>query len=457
MPEVDDGPIDLGDSMAYDQLATRFLVASSHKGVRTIHYWRDTFWLWSKHTPVYTPVPEKEMVDEILQWMRTKGLSSVLETANRVMACVRADTRRRDIENMPTWLGTKNSHVNHIALASGIVDPIDIVKGRNNILMKHTPLLFTRTKLPYKYVSGAPCVAWLSFLDECFPNDPEAIALLQEWFGYVLTPETKRQVALFLIGPENTGKSTTLRIMRALLGGVVNCTFLSADELGEDFALAAATNKTLVISDEMRKQVSSRTESVFKWFVGGLEMNNNDKYKSRMDNDKAPTARLVVAANEFPEFKDPTGAVYRRILPLRMDCIVPIHRRDPDLESRLRKELPGIFNWAIQGLKRLLRDGWTKCETGLSLMSHMRMRNQGWTGFLDDCVVASANSFTTNERLLDMWNKWTTANGVATKGITIDLLKGEIIKRVPTGELARMRVVKGGKQERGISGVRVAY
>ncbi len=36
-------------------------------------------------------------------------------------------------------------------------------------------------------------LAWLSFLKALWPDDPEAILALQEWFGYCLLPDTAQQ------------------------------------------------------------------------------------------------------------------------------------------------------------------------------------------------------------------------------------------------------------------------
>lgn len=444
------------ESMLYDRLARRYLVGVSYKGVRTLHYWRDSFWLWTKRKPVYVAHTEKEMIDAVLLSLRQQQISSLIDTASKVMACIRSDVRLRDVERMPAWLGTMNKHANHICLSNGVLDPMDIVKGRYNILMNHTPLLFTRTKLPYKYVATAECPRWLDFLGRTFKGDPDSIALLQEWFGYIITPDTSRNVALLLIGDGATGKSTILKVMGAMLGDTLNCTYLPADEMGEEYAMAAAQNKTLMISHEMKQKVSPRMESVFKWYVGGDAMNVNDKYKSRVDAEVKPTARLAIAANEFPEFHDTTGAIYRRILPLHCRHVVPPAERDLDLEVKLRRELSGIFLWAARGLKRLLDKGFSRSEAGLALLDRSRAINQGWVSFVEDCVSEVRDCFVSSGSIMVAYAKWCEANGMG-KVASIEVLKDEIRKKYPAVVERRMRSQVRGRQERGLLGVKVAY
>jgi putative DNA primase/helicase len=54
--------------------------------------------------------------------------------------------------------------------------------------LAHTPAFFTLNALPFGYSPGAPApVAWLAFLAQLWPEDPDAIATLQEIFGLSLT------------------------------------------------------------------------------------------------------------------------------------------------------------------------------------------------------------------------------------------------------------------------------
>ena len=51
-----------------------------------------------------------------------------------------------------------------------------------------------------------------------WPDDMDSIALLQEYFGYVLSGRTDMQKMLLLIGPTRSGKGTIARMLTALIG-----------------------------------------------------------------------------------------------------------------------------------------------------------------------------------------------------------------------------------------------
>ena len=64
-----------------------------------------------------------------------------------------------------------------------------------------------------------PPQAWLAFLDAAlWPDDPQSVETLQEWFGYCLTPDTRQQKMLLRVGPKRSGKGTVARVLKGLVG-----------------------------------------------------------------------------------------------------------------------------------------------------------------------------------------------------------------------------------------------
>jgi hypothetical protein len=81
----------------------------------------------------------------------------------------------------------------------------------------------------------------------------------------------------------------------------------------------------------------------------------NRKGMPPLTSIKLPT-RLMLLANEIPAFHDPSGALKRRLIVLRTEQSF-FGNEDIHLTSKLLKELPGILNWSIEGLKRLWSRG----------------------------------------------------------------------------------------------------
>ena len=66
-------------------------------------------------------------------------------------------------------------------------------------------------------------------------------------------------------------------------------------------------------------------------------------------------AKLIFNCNILPETEEYTNAFFRRFLIIKFDKIIEEKNQDKELANRIIKtELSGIFNWIIDGLKRLL-------------------------------------------------------------------------------------------------------
>ena len=64
---------------------------------------------------------------------------------------------------------------------------------------------------------------------------------------------------------------------------------------------------------------------------------------------------IVFSMNELPRFNDESPAFFRRVLLFRFGVVIPEERRDTTLAERIIKaELPGVFNWMMEGRRRLL-------------------------------------------------------------------------------------------------------
>jgi putative DNA primase/helicase len=90
--------------------------------------------------------------------------------------------------------------------------------SRPGVLYPPTPDYFNVIASSVHYDPDAPQpVLWLHYLEQVL-DDAEAIVCLQDWMGYLLTPDTSQQKILFVEGPKRSGKGTWARIIGALLG-----------------------------------------------------------------------------------------------------------------------------------------------------------------------------------------------------------------------------------------------
>lgn len=261
-------------------------------------------------------------------------------------------------------------------------DPLDLLPTRSGLLhlpsgdlLPATPELFTRNALDFAHDPAAPApVRWLAFLSEVWPGDDEAdcIAALQEFMGYLLTPNTSLQKALLIPGPKRSGKGTIGRIMGKLVGEA-NTVAPSLNSLGRsDFGLEPLLAKQLAIVSDMR--LSSRTDEAavaenLLRITGEDRVSVNRKHRSAME--VTLRARFVVMTNEVPKFADRSGALVSRfiVLPMRQSFF---GREDSGLTPALIGELPGILNWAMEGWRRVRARGRiTQPEAGRDVAMQM--------------------------------------------------------------------------------------
>jgi putative DNA primase/helicase len=297
------------------------------------------------------------------------------------------------IEQMPAWLGLSVAEVQDvIAFPNAMLDMGPCLLGDDPSILDTTPNWFSENVLPFNYDPQAICPEWLAFLADVL-SDEELIALVQEFFGLALTGDTSMQKALLLIGPPRSGKGTTLRQLVRIVGDA-NCASLRLTALGETFGLQALASKTLAVCPDAHLGRSADTVAVLerlKSIIGEDPQCIDRKFREPLANVRMRT-RFVLAVNNFPDLPDSSVAMRSRLL------LVPFGNsyegvEDRTLEARLADEAPGTVNWAIEGLKRLRRNGrFTEPAVSRDLMRDFCRLSSPVLAFVEDCCETGNDS-----------------------------------------------------------------
>jgi len=225
-----------------------------------------------------------------------------------------------------------------------------------------TPDIFVTSTLPYDYDPKAQCKLWRGFVREVFNGDQECHDLLQEWFGYNLIASNHMQSMMFLIGVRNSGKSTTVNVLRNLLGPR-RCSAISAEDLFHRFGLHSLVGRYAAIISEpgqLGRYNSQHVLQKIKQITGGDTVSIDRKFKDAIDVKLF--CRMTYADNFLPDFRDDSGAFLRRVnlLYFSNDRTQSEEGIDRQLGRKLAAETPGIAGWALEGLRRLIeRDYFT--------------------------------------------------------------------------------------------------
>jgi len=206
-------------------------------------------------------------------------------------------------------------------------------------LHDHTPRLFNTVAVPFPYDPAAPSpTRWLAFLEQLWPDDAEARAALQEWFGYTVSGDTRMHKILFMLGPFRSGKGTIARVLKALVGDANTCGPTLAS-LATNFGLQDLVGKSLAIVADARLGTSNENVVVERLLsISGEDSLTIDrKYKPHWFG-KLDT-RFMILSNELPAFGDASGAIATRFVVLTLTRSWLGHE-DHELTPSLLEELP---------------------------------------------------------------------------------------------------------------------
>jgi putative DNA primase/helicase len=322
-------------------------------GVLTLHYWRSGWWEWQ--TSHWKEIDDRAIRAKLysytehalyilgpksVPWSPTRRKISDLADALAAICILDGD------RDQPCWLDDRAEPGIIVAVANGLLD----VERRQ--LLPHSPLFFNQTSVPFAYDPNAPEPRrWLDFLGELWPDGADAIDVLGEWSGYVVSGRTDLHKILLMVGPTRGGKGAIARVLTAMVGRK-NVAGPTLNSLGGDFGLAPLIGKTLAVISDARfagRDAGVVVERLLS-ISGEDTLTVNRKYREQWTG-KLPS-RLHVSSNELPKLGDASTAIVGRIV-LLLTTRSWLGREDHGLEAALHAELPGILNWALDGLHRL--------------------------------------------------------------------------------------------------------
>jgi putative DNA primase/helicase len=381
-----------------------------HRG--EFHYWSGTCWpaaedrgvradlyRWLERAFCWKPTKDEP---ELVPFEPTRyKVANVLEA---LQAIVHFDAEIA----APTWLdGREQPPADRIvAMANGLLDL------RTRELSPRTPAFYSTHSLPFGFDPDAPTPKrWSRFLRELWPDDDESSETLAEIMGYVLSGDTRQQKMFLAVGPKRSGKGTIGRVLTGLLG-THNTAAPTLSGLTTNFGLAPLVGKPLAVISDAR--LGTRVDSMIAverlLSISGEDTLTIDRKYLEAWTGRLPT-RFLILTNEIPKFTDSSGALASRFVMLILDRSF-YGREDPTLTEQLLAEASGIFNWALEGLDRLLDRGYfVQPESAREAFRHLEDLSSPIGAFVRDlCVVGPAYDVDKNV-LYAAWKAWCEEEG----------------------------------------------
>lgn len=396
----------------------------------TLRNWRDEWWRWNGHS--YSPLSSGDLHAEVtatikhefdrlyLEHVRLPGMDDKAPQVHKVtrtrvydtINAIRGQCLWSGAILQPCWTTVTDRGTNCIGMANGILDIDRLLAGHEDVVYPHTPDWFSANCLNYDFNPTAKSKRWVSFLDRVMEHDVDRIALLQEWAGYLLLPDTSKQRFFVCEGEGANGKSVYCAAIEAMLGRQ-NVAHVPLEVFGQRFQLTPTLGKLANIAADVG-ELEKAAEGFLKSFTSGDSMQFDRKGLPPID--ATPTARLMIATNNRPRFSDRSSGIWRRMLFVPFQVTITDAERIFGMDKvewwQHSGELPGIFNWAIAGLHRLRETGkFTEPKLCKEAVDDYRLETNPARAFLSEHYCEVETCRVPAKELYSEYQKWCRESG----------------------------------------------
>lgn len=279
-------------------------------------------------------------------------------------------------------------------------------------LLQHHHSHYFTAQLGFEYDPKATCPTWDKFVDEVLVNDKhkpddKLIDFIQEAFGYSLTASVEHEISFWLIGEGANGKSTMLKVLEQLAGSAalqLNLGLLNRDK----YQLADLAAKRVVVCSESPD--TTVADSILKAIISGDTMSVRGIYGKPFS--LTPIAKVWWAMNNPPRVNDTSEGFWRKMKVIPFNRTFEYEERNKKLFTILKGEMSGIFNWALEGYKRLEQRGYfTECEQIEDATNRYRDESDAPKQFISECCKRGPDATVTSKELYRAYHAWCKESG----------------------------------------------
>jgi putative DNA primase/helicase len=270
---------------------------------------------------------------------------------------------------------------------------------------------FTLT-IPTAWDVQAECQAFTTTLAAAMP-DADDRELFRLFAGSILEPSSRLEAGLAVFGPSGTGKSTLIDSgIAEAIGGPASGTVsrVSLRQLcdPESYSLPSLEFSMVNIITE-GDALEVEESGNFKSIISGEPIECREIYgKPKVI---VTTAKLLLATNSLPRFRNGTDAEGRRLRLLNFDQVPATP--DPALKHRINAEGPGILRWMVEALQAVLglRDMPRGGASAKRVTDRFALSNDALGCFIGkECTLQQAG-WTPREELLAAFNEFADSHG----------------------------------------------
>jgi len=284
---------------------------------------------------------------------------------------------------------------------------------RTGTFRPHDPNDLCTHLAPVDYDSTAVGRAWEEHIRYAIP-DADTRRQLQRDLGVSLIGGTLQEALPIWYGQGANGKSTTARVLQAVLGsyaGTAAPNLLIQKRFAQHpTELADLKGKRLIFTTEVG--YGDRLDEVrVKQLTGG------DPIKARFMNQNffefQRTWTIFLLCNQKPTIIGNDHGIWRRIQLIPWTVIRPFNEQEPQdiIVSRLLEEAPAILRWLLDGLADWYDNRHWIAEKVSAATQEYQSEQDTVTEFIGDCCKKDPDGTVTMKRMYEAYVEWCDLQG----------------------------------------------
>lgn len=263
-----------------------------------------------------------------------------------------------------------------------------------------------------EYTDKADCPKWDEFLNDIFLGNQELVRFIQRAVGYSLSGHTSEQVLFVLYGNGRNGKSVFLDILNEVFGNYSTniqpqAIMASKNQSDASPEIAKLDGARLVTTTEPNEG-ERFDEGLLKQLTGGDRVSARKLYENEFEF--TPQFKLWMATNHKPYVRGRDEGIWRRFIIIPFDKQIPIHEIDRDLTNKLKRELPAIMRWCVDGFLEWQRIGLAEPAIIKEQREEYRVEMDSISTFIEECCEVDYKFKIAAGELFNAYDNWAKRN-----------------------------------------------
>ena len=305
------------------------------------------------------------------------------------------------------------------------------------------------------WAPDAPRDRWLAHMGAVLPSVPVR-KFFQNCAGYGLSGEITEQCIFLLQGKGGDGKSTTMDVIRQVMGGYGSAadvqTFIAGAMRNGNEAtpdLARLAGDTRLVSTGEPRIGASLDEARIKQVTGGQPVTARELNKAPFEY--LPRFKVYFECNRKPRISGDDDGIWRRIIVIQFPNQFK-DKADKRFKAKLLEQGEGVMAWLVEGLLAWLHAGTLELpeEVKEAVDDYRKAANPFGEWFATWVDTSKADERAEAKALYDSYKRWCEENSVGDREVMTSTAFGRALsdKQLMKAKAANGRVYRKGARLR---------